>query len=312
MTYASGGLIQASDFNNLNGASAGSTGGGTQMNPVWATGQGQYGYGQTAISNVSVGGTVAATNWASLINSLNNARTHQSGSGSGISAPTAGSTVTYLSTLSSAISTAATNRFSNAIASSGSVSTTKSLVWNAAAGVASDQSVTFTITAPSVDQMRYFWNAGGYVRVYFVSSTNTGGTSRGTSMVTLFGTNYVSKIFKGVSSQSRTGTGGTLTTDNTSQGFWSFSGISTTEWTRITSTSYYTGDFMTVSTLTNGVAGSYGGNGSVVYLTVRGYSATTGSTQPPDSINTTIVVGCLVQYPEATYLSNSWGTFTVT
>ena len=94
MTYSSGGLIQASDFNNLNGASAGTQGGGAQLNPIWATGQGSYGYGQTAISNVAVSGSVAASDWATLINRLNSARTHQSGSGSGLSAPTAGTTVT--------------------------------------------------------------------------------------------------------------------------------------------------------------------------------------------------------------------------
>lgn len=312
MTYASGGLIQAADFNNLNGASAGTQGGGAQMNPVWATGYSSYGYGQTAIGNVSVGGTVAASDWATLINRLNSSRIHQSGSATGISAPTAGTTVTYLSTLSSAISTAATNRLSMNPASSGSVAASKTLTWNVGSGSASSQTVTFSITAPSVDQMRYFWNAGGYIIITAGTFTNTGGTSRGTSMGTLFTTNFVSKRFNSASSGARGGTGGTVVTDTTASGFWSFSGITTTDWLRINSTSYYTGDYMSISTLTNGTPGSYGGNGTVTYLNVTGYSATTGSTQPPDSINASQVVTCTVYYPETTYLSNSWGTFTVT
>lgn len=310
MTYASGGLIQASDFNNLNGASAGTQGGGGQINPVWATGFGSYGYGQTAIGNVSVSSTVAASDWASMINKLNSARTHQSGSGSGISAPSAGATITYLSTLSSAITTAATNRLSMSPAASGSLAGSKTISISAAAGVAGSGSVTFTVTAPNVDQMRYFWNCGGYIIVTAGTFTNTGGTSRGTSIGTLFGTNFASKRINNASYGARTGTGGTVVTDTTAGGYWAAS--TSIERLRINSTSYYSGDYMNMSDQVSGSAGSYGGLGPFYLVTVGGYSATTGSTQPPDSINISQVITLTVYYPETTNLSNSWGTFTIT
>ena len=87
MSYSQGGLIAATDYNNF-------LTGTNQLNTVWGTGVGTAGYGQTALSTVSAGGTVTAAQWASLINTLNSALTHQSGSGSGLSAPTAG-TVSY-------------------------------------------------------------------------------------------------------------------------------------------------------------------------------------------------------------------------
>ena len=91
MTYSSGGTIQASDYNNF----------ATQVNNIWGTGYGNVGYGQsTTLSAVSSQGTITATQWATMINTLNSVSKHQSGgSGTGISAPTAGNQINYLSTL---------------------------------------------------------------------------------------------------------------------------------------------------------------------------------------------------------------------
>ena len=82
MTISSGGLIQATDYNTFVGTSPSAT--TNTINTVWAVGSGSAGYGQTALSQVSSAGTVTATQWASLINTLNSILTHQSGSGSGI------------------------------------------------------------------------------------------------------------------------------------------------------------------------------------------------------------------------------------
>ena len=108
MAYSQGGLIDAADYNGFIGTSPSST--ANKLNTVWAVGNGNAGYGQTAIAQVSSAGLVTATQWATLINNLNSTLTHQSGSGSGISAVTSGSTINYLSTLSTNITTAYTNR----------------------------------------------------------------------------------------------------------------------------------------------------------------------------------------------------------
>ena len=59
MTYASNGLISASDYNTLVGGNPTTT--TNTLNAVWATGGAAAGYGQTAEANVAVADTVAAT-----------------------------------------------------------------------------------------------------------------------------------------------------------------------------------------------------------------------------------------------------------
>jgi hypothetical protein len=108
MTYALNGLIEATDFNTRAGGNPTTT--STTVNAVWATGGGQTGYGQTAISNVAIAQTVAATNWASLINSINSANSHQGASSTGLTAPVAGGTVTFLSGLGTAITNINSNK----------------------------------------------------------------------------------------------------------------------------------------------------------------------------------------------------------
>jgi hypothetical protein len=311
MTYASGGLIEASDFNNIVGGSSGTQGGGTQLNPVWAQGNGDYGYGQTAVGNVSVSGSVAATNWASLVNSLNSARLHQSGSGSGISAPTAGTSIAFLSTLTSAVSTSATNRLSrNATGSFSAL--TKAVTLNAGANASATGQITFTITLSSgIDATRHFFNAGGQIEIYYSAFTNTGGTSRGTSIQTLAQTNFATKNMLARSFSARSGTGGTVITDTTASGFYNLPNTLVTR-CEINSTSYYTGDFIRVEYSAAGGAGTGGGgNGNVMTVRITAFSATTGSTQPADTINVSLTMGCNVRFPSTTYLSNSWGSATI-
>ena len=308
MTYASGGLIQASDYNGFAGGSAGANVSG-QINTVLATGQGNAGYGQTAVSNVSAATTVTAAQWASLINAVNRVRKHQSGAGyANLTVPTAGTTISFISTLSSTLTTAYSSRLS--ATTSGATSFSRGLTLSAAAGVATNGGSTFTCTFASVDQCRYFFNAGGYLQLTYNSSTNTGGTARGSSLITLAQTNFSYKNMFAIAFDSRGGSGGTVVTDTTTLGYY---GQTTSDVARlrINSTSYYTGDWFEMRVRTNGTAGSYGANGNIVYITPFLNSATTGSTQPADSLNVNIVFVVNAYYPATTHLTNSWGTVTI-
>ena len=306
MTYASGGLIQASDFNNIVGGSAANV--STQFNTVWATGRQTRGYGQTAVSNVSVSGTVAATDWATLINRLNSARIHQSGSGSGLSAPTAGNTVTFLSTLTSAVSTAYTNALS--IGVSGTVSTfatvTKSMV--AAASVSNVQGWTATFTFASADQARYFFNAGGYVAVQDQTYTNVDGTRRSQSIGNIVSGTTLGPITADGSSGLVTNI--TVSTNNLTLGYYQ---ATTTNqiFNRVFATGYYTGDSLLAEVRTNGTLGSNQDNGTIVTIGVGLVSSTLGSTEPADTLNCTVGFAPVVRFPETTNLANTWGAVTV-
>ena len=65
MTYTSGSLIQATDYNGFVSTTA-----GANINATWSTGTTSAGYGQTALATVSAAGTITATQWASLVNTI--------------------------------------------------------------------------------------------------------------------------------------------------------------------------------------------------------------------------------------------------
>lgn len=314
MTYASGGLIEAVDFNNIVGGSVANV--STQLNTVWAVGRQTRGYGQTAISNVSVSGTVAATNWASLINSLNNARLHQSGSGSGLSAPTAGTTVTFLSTLTSAVSTAYTNALLRNAAGTTVTGTTSTKSGVASSSVSNTVTFTTRFSFASADQARYFFNAGGLLRIELSGFVNNNGTLRSASMGNLI-TPILGFGALGAVSTTNFTTQATPPGTNTSNltcGYYTLPGnkAAQTQYFRRTSGGYYSGDYVSFFANVSGAAGSNQDQGTEVALITTLFSSTTGSTQPPDSLNYSITATPRTIYPPTTYLSNTWGSVTMT
>ena len=325
MAYSAAGLIEATDYNNfLNGSN--------QLNKVWSTGTGNAGYGQTALSTVSAAGTVTAAQWASLINTLNSTLTHQSGSGSGISATTVGATINYLSTLSTNINTSYTNRLNKATNGTTLTGTVYTPGFSQANSTSAYQGTfTRTIAFASGDAARYFFNAGGYINFITTSAVNNDATSRSADMVTLIGTNLGNFTGFGAAGNSgRSGTGGTLTTNATGTGYYGLT-ASEVSLSYINATSAtYSGDWVALNywTSTQNVGGN-GDKGSTIYI--KGYfnsgSQSTYAAPPSnavgtgtrtvnitteDSVNVTWNHRIDVVYPESTNLTNTWGTVTIT
>jgi len=313
MAYSQGGQIAAADYWNLVGVSPSST--ANQLNTVWAVGNGNAGYGQTAISNTaSTGSTVTATQWASLINTLNSTLNHQQGSGSGLSAPTAGGTITYLSALTSSITTAYSNRLNYATQGG----TTTGSVFNQNVNVspgASAYTWTFSRTITfnnGGDAARYFFNAGGQFNFVTTGTTNGAGNNRSGDITTLVGT-YLANInnIRQASNGGRTGTGGTLNTNNTGLGYYN---LTTSDQTivQITSTTYpYNGDYVIVAIKSNGAQGSNSDKGSVITLDFTVYSNATKDASGSKTLNVTWSHRIDTVVPETTNLTNSWGTITI-
>ena len=310
MAYSQGGLIAASDYNGFVGTSPGS--GSNQLNTIWAVGNGQYGYGQSALSQVSSAGLVTATQWASAINTLNSIKTHQTGTGTGISAVTSGSLIAYLSTFSSSLTTAYSS--ASTFNSQGTTTTGSTFSPNftvAATTAAQTWTFTRTCTFASADQARYFFNAGGQLNFVTISAANNDGTNRSGDWVTLISTNLGSvSAIRGTTNGGRSGSGGTSNTNNTSIGYWNASTGTTIQ--KITSTtSSYTGDYIQLNLRTNGVQGSNADVGSIVYLDFTVYSAAKALSFN-ESINVTWNHRIDTVYPETTNLTSSWGTITIT
>jgi hypothetical protein len=158
MTYAQYGSIDAADYNGLVGTNP-NTASGT-LNTVWSTGGTTAGYGQTAEATVAVGDSVTASKWANLINKTSNTATHQGTSISSVSAPVVGGTITYLSAIPTNLTTVYNSRLNAA--------TQGATGANAIAyGSSWLNAITFTHTATFAngDAARYFFNAGGQLKI---------------------------------------------------------------------------------------------------------------------------------------------------
>jgi hypothetical protein len=163
MTYSVGGLIQATDYNGF-----ASTTSGANVNNVWGTGSSDTGYGQsTTLATVSAGGTVTATQWASLVNRISSMASHQGTTITARAAPVAGNLIEVLAAVNTDL-TAITNARGNAAANGtqyGTFSGTTSKTTTTGSGsTAWTITFTHTITWASANAARYFFNAGGRIK----------------------------------------------------------------------------------------------------------------------------------------------------
>ena len=313
MSYSQGGKIDAADYNTFVGTSPSST--TNRINTVWSVGSGSAGYGQTAVSQVSAAGTVTATQWASLINTLNSILTHQSGSGSGISATVAGNKINYLSTLSTNITTSYTNRLNFASNSAVDIGVVYGHGWTSTTTTSTlTRSVGVRAIFASADQARYFFNAGGRLKLNVSGAQNASTTARTNAAIALCTYLGGVALFAANTNGGRTGTGGTLGTNDTTKGYWTSTYNSNVTIVSVTSTTAsYTTDTATIAVNVNGAQGTNNGNGLNVDFWINLSStsgANAGGLSFNDSLGITISRSIDISYPEVTNISNTWGTVT--
>ena len=321
MTYSSGGLIQATDYNTFTTTSGG-------LNDIWATGATDKGWGQTAFTSATAGGTVTATQWAALVNNLSSAGSQTSTALTARTAPTVGDTISILAALSADITSVTTNR-GNAAASGTEygvfTGTTSKTTATGSGQAAWTITFTHTVTFASADQARFFWNAGGIVRLKYGKSSNT--TDNDPEWNTLAGwcgtinlTGRVAGAAQTIAGQSYTGTtrlsgtGGTQTTLATTTGWYNLTTSPATIFQLNNSTAPYSGEFIrTTATATSSTVltlvttwVSDGSSGAGTTANITGGTATAS----PSTTITGTAPTTLVTYlpPSTTYLSNSWGT----
>jgi hypothetical protein len=319
MTYSAGGLIQATDYNGFVSTTA-----GANVNATWSTGATNSGWGQTALSTVSAGGTVTATQWASLVNTLSSMGSQTGTTITSRSAPTAGQTISVLAAVNTDLTNCYTNR-GNAVGSGtqyGTFSGTTSKTTATGSGTAA-WTITFThtVTFPSADQTRYFFNAGGIIRInYGKSSTGTDADPDWNTLAGWCGSINLTGGAQTIAAQAYTGTtriggtGGTQTTLSTATGWYSLTGSPTTIFQLNNSTSPYSGEYIrTTATATSTTVltlvttwVSDGSSGAGTSANINGGTATSS----PSTTITGTAPTTLVTYipPSTTYLSNTWGT----
>jgi len=228
------------------------------------------------------------------------------------------------------VNTALTNCYTNRgnAVGSGTAYGTFSGTTSQAAATGSGQAawtITFTptVTFPSADQARYFFNAGGIVKLqYGKSSTGTDADPDWNTFAGLCGSINITGGAQTIAAQAYTGTtrlaggGGTQTTLATTTGWYALTGTPATLFQLNNAASPYTGEYIrttaaassTVLTLvTTWVQPAVSAPGTT--CNISGGTAT-GS---PNTTITGTAPTTLVTYvpPSTTYLTNSWGTPTI-
>jgi hypothetical protein len=322
MTYSTGGLIQASDYNTFQ----------NNLNAIWGTGSGDSGWGQTAISAVSTGGIVTATNWATLVNNLATAGAQEPTTITSRTAPVTGNVIGILSNVTTDITNCTTNRGNAASAGTevGYTSGTTSATGGASNGSQGAWQIRWvhTVTFPSADQARYFFNAGGRVRLQF------GKTSTGTDLdpdwnqladwvgsIYLAGyVNNAAQTIAGVSYTGTTrigGTGGNQTTLTTTSGWYQLGstvpGLAT--FVLYSTTSPYTTSYIIVQAATSSTVLTLSTTWSQQAVSAAGTTTNISGGSAP-AVGATSIGGATAPTTLCTYippstaqgLSASWGT----
>ena len=307
MSYAQNGLIEATDFNNLVGAAVET--GANKLNTTWSTGGTTAGYGQTAVSQVSGGDTVVATGqWNALVTNTASSATHQGSSITSVTAPTAGTTVTYLSAIPTNLTTIYTNR-RNAASQGSTIADTATRASSWQNGL----TFTHTITFASGDAARWFFNSGGQIKMTASHPSGSGinllfsdlASDTGTVTMSAPNSGTISIASTNYSGITKVGGGGNTPTVDANKGYFGLSTSNATAFTQLADSgpSGYLSSFIRYIVKSNGAQQSNGDTGSVITI----YSV--WDEIPNDLVaSASSAVTCTVQLPETTNLSASWGT----
>mgnify|MGYP003126362396 FL=1 len=174
MAYSAGDTILDDEYNTFatgNTAGTGDTS-AASINTIWGAGTGDAGYGQSnVVSAVSAGSAITATQWTTLLARLNSIRQHQ-GTTINIASfsVSAGDAIAAIANLSADITTLYNARTTAASANITDATTAHDFTssWN------STVTATSTVTFSGGDEARYFFNAGGYIKLNPSLSDATG------------------------------------------------------------------------------------------------------------------------------------------
>jgi hypothetical protein len=289
MAYNDGEIVLANDYNSRKDT----------VNNIWSTGSGNFGWGQSALSSVTVGSIVQAgligssVEWAKMIDTVNNMNLHAFNASAGLAVPQKTDIITFLSSFDTTVSNISTNRYGTyyAFDDQSVVSGSHTATWG---GGGASITNTATVTWPTADAARYFFNAGGRVNLSLAYSGGSGSPqdSNWATVVSAAGTMWVQAE----------SSGGTAT--NTGRGYWQSGGV------------LYSGAG-TVPYASNTLVVSVSGNGgtSLTFTTVFTDNHTNiwyPAFPTSDQVTGTFTVSVLVRKPTTNGLTtNTWGLASV-
>jgi hypothetical protein len=265
-----------------------------------------------------------------LVNNLASAGSQTATSITARTAPVTGNTIGILAALNTDLTNVTTNRGNAAASGTTSSTWTGSIAKTTATSNGTNGAWTITwtqtVTFPSADQTRYFFNAGGLITLDMSFTANSVDNDPDwTRLVGYMGklslagrVNGAAQTIASVSYTgfNRGGTGGTQTTLASTTGWYNLTGTPTTMIQINDATSPYTGDYIrvtatatstTVLTLvTTWVSSARTNPGETTNI-----SGGTTTASPFTAFGTAPAVLCRYVPPSTTYLTNSWGTPTI-
>jgi len=214
MGYVVGEKILDDEYNTFVNSSSSPYG----YNHFAGTGALNYGLGQTALATEVAGETIGVTEWNALFTGMDNIANHTNDTLSSTTARTAGDTIAIKSALTTDLATLA------ASVAAGCTSATAVSAGSELQSSTSDTRwvgshiVEHSITFASNNALRWFFNAGGTMRMSFTRNSNGGGsaTSKDSSVDELISAVGNFDLKSGVST--RSGSGETVTTNGLANG----------------------------------------------------------------------------------------------
>lgn len=320
MAYSSGSTILDDDYNIFATGNASGTGDDNtpNVNTVWGSGTGNKGYGQSStVSIVSAGTTVTATQWATLLNRISSLASHQGTSITAITNPTVGDTIEAFNALNTNLTAVFNNRLDAAangtdITSGGSVSGTTS--WFVQA------ETTTTVSFSNADAARYFFNAGGMIRLDPIrSGTNNSKSAEWNDLASDVGTiaftNGSTATIAGTtySGTDKLGGSGTISSIADNTGFYDLTpgGSAVSIFKQFADSAPYTANFIEISVSLNSASDAL-----TFTMTFRDDAAdepaptfeTIGGSELLDQVQGTTGSTTVVRPPSTAHISNTWGT----
>jgi len=216
MGYVTGETILDDEYNTFVNSSSSPYG----YNHFAGTGALAYGLGQTALATVGAGDTVTASQWNSLFTGMDNIANHTNDTLTSTAARTAGDPIAIKSALVADLASLAAE-VAGGSTSASAISESAELESAAASGRwAASHVVEQSITFANNNQLRWFFNAGGTMRMKMTRTGNGGGsaTSKDSSvdeMISAIG-NFDLKT----QTSTRSGSGETVTTNGLSNGLY--------------------------------------------------------------------------------------------
>jgi hypothetical protein len=252
MGYVVGEKILDDEYNTFVNSSSSPYG----YNHFAGTGALNYGLGQTEIATNVAGDTITAAEWNSLFTGMDNIANHTNDTLTSTAARSAGDTIAIKSALvadlaSLAAEVAGGSTSATAISAGSELqSSTSSTRW------AGSHIVEHSITFSNNNDLRWFFNAGGTMRMTFTRNSNGGGsaTSKDSSvdeLITAIGNFDLKAVVS-----TRSGSGETVTTNGLANGIFDL-GTGYTVLLKLTQSSgTYTTMYIDIQAKLNAAAGS--------------------------------------------------------